>query len=81
MSTVAEHYMAYVRGWRAGATFDPVDPQMNEHADKLLQLAYLDGWGDGRSASKRAFREARAALGILQDGEKPPQDRKSGDPE
>lgn len=51
-------YMAYMKGWRAGASAKALDPRFTEHPNLEIRGAYTNGYGDGHEASKAASRIA-----------------------
>lgn len=63
MSTNADHFMSYFRGWTHGAGYHGIDAKLSEHNDEQIKAAYLDGWADGRAAAKEAHRKAETTYG------------------
>ena len=62
-SNNADNYMAYVKGWTAGAGCRVIDPIFQDHENDNIKEAYMDGWGDGRSCRSVAFRAAEKIYG------------------
>jgi hypothetical protein len=54
MSTNADNFHSYMRGWTAGAKCGVVDPAFENHEDRNIRDYYMLGYTDGRHARKKA---------------------------
>jgi len=54
MSTNADIFHSYMKGWTAGAKCGAIDPVFENHEDEGIRDHYMLGYTDGRNARKKA---------------------------
>ncbi len=52
--TANDKFLQYTFGWHHGAGRQGMDPKRAEHKDKAFAEIYLEGFEDGRIASRKA---------------------------
>ena len=65
MSTNADHFQSYMKGWTAGARCGAIDPVFEKHEDRNIRDHYMLGYGDGKNARKRAGIKATRLSGYM----------------
>jgi len=65
MSTNADIFHSYMKGWTAGAKCGAIDPVFENHEDEGIRDHYMLGYTDGRNARKKAGVKASKISGYV----------------